>query len=282
MSLPQGLNELVCRFAKDAEFARSVAMRDLERSVCGCDYGSTSWTTRREADRITQLLELRPAAKLLDVGAGSGWPGLYLAHRTGCDVVLVDLPLAGLRIALERATTDSLSQRCEVVAADGAALPFKDASFDALSHSDVLCCTPDKLAVLQGCRRVARGGARMVFTVIAPAPSLTESERRIAIESGPPCVDVPDDYAVLLDQSGWCLQERTDLTAAFLQSMRTHLEGMQARADALAAVFGSDELAERMKRRQATIGAVEAGLLRRELFVAQTGREASARGGRVT
>jgi len=187
-------------------------------------------------------------------------------------LLLVDLPLAPLRIALERAAADSISQRCEAIAADVAALPFKDASFDALSHSDVLCCTPDKLAVLRGCRHVARAGAKMVFTVIAPAPSLADSERQIAIASGPPFVDVAEDYAVLLDRSGWCLQERTDLTAAFLQAMRAHLEGMHARADALAAVFGSDELAERMKRRQATIGAVEAGLLRRELFVAQAGQ----------
>ncbi|MGF6970403.1 SAM-dependent methyltransferase [Paraburkholderia sp. WC7.3g] len=271
MSLAQDRNELACRFGKDAEFARSDAMRDLERSVCGCDYGSTSWTTRLEAERIAELLELRPAAKLLDVGAGSGWPGLYLAQLAGCNVVLVDLPLVALQAARERATADGLTQRCEVVVADGAALPFEHASFDALSHSDVLCCTPDKLAVLRGCRRVARAGARMVFTVIAPAPSLADSERQIAIECGPPFVDVPDDYAVLLDHSGWCLQERMDLTAEFLQSMRTHLEGMQARAGALAAVFSSDELTERMKHRQATITAVGAGLLRRELFVARTG-----------
>ena len=104
----------------------------------------------------------------------------------------------------------------------------------------------------------------MVFTVIAPTPSLADSERQIAIESGPLFVNVPDDYAVLLDQSG--------LTAAFLQSMRAHVEGMQARADALAEVFGLDELTERMNRRQATIAAVDAGLLRCELFVARTGR----------
>jgi ubiquinone/menaquinone biosynthesis C-methylase UbiE len=272
MALTRELNELVCRYDKYAELHRSAAMRDLERSVCGCAYGSTSWTTRAEAERIARLLELRPAVKLLDVGAGTGWPGLYLAELTGCDVVVVDLPLGGLRLALERAAADSLSQRCEVVAADGAALPFNDASFDALSHSDVLCCTPDKLGVLRSCRRIARDGARMVFTVIALAPSLADSERRIAIASGPTFVDSPDDYAVLLDQSGWCLQERTDLTAEFLQSMRTELEGMQARADTLAEALGTDELTERIKRRQATIAAVDAGLLRRELFVARTGR----------
>ena len=272
MALTRELNELVCRYDKYAELHRSAAMRDLEHSVCGCAYGSTSWTTRREAERIAQLLELRPTATLLDVGAGTGWPGLYLAQLTGCDVVVVDLPLGGLRLALERSAADSLSQRCVVVAADGAALPFKDASFDALSHSDVLCCTPDKLGVLRACRRVARDGARTAFTVIALAPALVDSERQIAIASGPTFVDSPDDYALLLGQSGWRLEERSDLTAEFLQSMRTELEGMRARADALAEALGADEFTERIKRRQATIAAVDVGLLRRELFVARTGR----------
>lgn len=272
MALTRELIELAGHYAKYAEFHRSDTMRDLERVVCGCAYGATSWTTRWEAERIAQLLELRPAAKLLDVGAGSGWPGLYLAQLTGCHVVLADLPLAGLRLALERAAADKLTRRCEVVAADGAALPFRDASFDALSHSDVLCCTPDKLGVLQACRRVARDGARTAFTVIAPAPSLADAEHRVALASGPVFVDVPDGYAVLLGQSGWCLEEHIDLTAAFLHSMRADLEGMQERADALAEVMGPDEFSRRVQRRQATIAAVDAGLLRRELFVARAGR----------
>ena len=95
MALTRELNELVCRLRQVRRAPTSCAMRDLERSVCGCAYGSTSWTTRQEAERIAQLLELHPAAKLLDVGAGTGWPGLYLAQLTGCDVVVVDLPLAG-------------------------------------------------------------------------------------------------------------------------------------------------------------------------------------------
>ena len=239
MALTVELNELACRLGKCAELARADAVRDLERGVYGCDYGGNGGTTRVEAERIAQLLELRPGAKLLDVGAGSGWPGLYLAQLTGCDVVMVDLPLAALRIARDRAAADGLAQRCSAVAADGAALPFGDASFDALNHSEVLCCTPDKLGVLMACRRVARDGSRMAFTIIALAPSLSDSERQVALESGPTFVDLEDDYAVLLDQSGWYLQERTDLTEVFLQSMRAELDGMQLRADALAQVYRS-------------------------------------------
>jgi uncharacterized small protein (DUF1192 family) len=47
---------------------------------------------------------------------------------------------------------------------------------------------------------------------------------------------------------------------------------MRTRTDALGKVFGLDELTERIKHVQATIAAVEAGLLRRELFVARAGQ----------
>ena len=269
MSRVQSVKELTSCFGKDYELGRSPAMRELERCVQGCDYGATSWTTRSEANQIADLLDLRKGTRLLDVGAGSGWPGLFLALITGCDVVLTDLPLVGLQMANRRAIADGLDQRCRVVVADGGALPFKDASFDALSHSDVLCCTPDKLAVLRGCRRVAREGARMVFTAIAPAPSLADSERQIAIESGPPFVDVQDDYVRLLRRSGWHPLHRMDVTGEFSRAIRARLEGMQERADALAEVLGTDEFAQSLTRARARIAAVDAGLLKRELFVAR-------------
>jgi SAM-dependent methyltransferase len=256
-------------FARDYELGRSAAVRELERCVLGCDYGATSWTTRQEASRIAGLLELQPRDTLLDVGAGSGWPGLYLAQLLGCHVVLVDLPLVGLRVALQRAAADGLEMRCRTIVADGAALPFRDGSFDAVSHSDVLCCLEAKLAVLQACRRVARAAAMMAFSVIAPASSLSAAEREIAIESGPPFLDVDRDYADLLDQSGWGLLERWDVSKEFAYSLRTSIEAVKARADALTEVFGPEDLAERLKRREVTLAAIERKLLKREIFVAR-------------
>jgi SAM-dependent methyltransferase len=269
MPLSSELSELVARLEKVAMLARSEPMRALERSVCGCDYGSTGGTTRAEAERIAALLELRPGTKLLELGAGSGWPGIYLAKITGCDVVMVDLPFGALRIARERADEDGLGQQCRVVVADGTALPFGEASFDALSHSDLLCCTPDKLGVLRACRRVARGQSKMAFTVILLAPSLTDSERQITLAAAPKFVQSDSDYAVLLEQSGWWLSDRIDVTAAHLQTMRADVEGTRERAGELAQVFGANELGERIKRGQAQVDALAAGSMRRELLVAQ-------------
>ena len=65
----------------------------------------------------------------MDLGAGSGWPGLYLGETTGCDVMLVDLPLSGLRIAAERARKEAMPSGAWV--ADTDALPFPEGCFDA-------------------------------------------------------------------------------------------------------------------------------------------------------
>lgn len=268
MACTQDEEPLRCKFARDYELGRTPAMREIERRVLGTDYGATSWTTRAEAARIAEFLGLCQGVRLLEVGAGSGWPSLFLAKHTGCDAVLVDLPLAGLQIAVERARADDMHRRCQVLAADGARLPFAEDSFDALNHCDVLCCLPAKLLVLRECRRVASKGARMAFSVVEPAPALSAAEHRIAVESGPPHVDVPADYALLLGEARWRLLERIDVTAEFMRSHRTELEAIEAGKDALIELLGSDKYQILKQRRLGTIAAVANGLLKREIFVA--------------
>jgi cyclopropane fatty-acyl-phospholipid synthase-like methyltransferase len=91
-----------------------------------------------QADTLARELHLSAADRLLDLGSGRGWPGLYLAARTGCRVVLTDLPLEGLRVAANRAASEALVARTGVVAA-ASGLPFRAGSFDVVIHTDVLC-----------------------------------------------------------------------------------------------------------------------------------------------
>ena len=91
------------------------ARRRVELSVLGSDYGATSYTTLGQAAELAERLQLGPGALLLDLGTGSGWPGLYLAAVTGCRVVLADRPLEGLRVARQRALDDGVDDRCALV-----------------------------------------------------------------------------------------------------------------------------------------------------------------------
>jgi 2-polyprenyl-3-methyl-5-hydroxy-6-metoxy-1,4-benzoquinol methylase len=117
----------------------SLLARRIEQRVIGGDWGANGFTTMAQADTLAHQLHLSPTDRLLDLGTGRGWPGLYLATTTGCQVVLTDLPLEGLRVAANRAAREDLAARTGVVAAAASALPFKARSFDAVIHTDVLC-----------------------------------------------------------------------------------------------------------------------------------------------
>jgi SAM-dependent methyltransferase len=235
------------RFEEFYVTAQSPVMLSIERSVCGCGYGGNSWTTQPEARAIAALLELRPGMRLLDVGAGSGWPGLYMAEASGCDVVLVDLPLAGLRIGAERAETDRLPGACWAAVADAADLPFADGSFD---------------------RRVIGRDGRMVFTVISVAPGLSRDDHKRAVENGPEFIEVEADYETLLGETGWTVLERRDITTDYIASCQRQLEADEAWKDPLEALIGPSEFAERQAEWRSKLMALDAELLRRELFFA--------------
>ena len=117
----------------------SLLARQIEQRVIGGDWGANGFTTMAQADTLARELHLSAADRLLDLGSGRGWPGLYLAARTGCRVVLTDLPLEGLRVAANRAASEALAARTGVVAAAASGLPFRAGSFDVIIHTDVLC-----------------------------------------------------------------------------------------------------------------------------------------------
>jgi len=127
------------RFAERYRVGPAEVSRRVELAVIGGDWGANGYTTMAQADRLGRELRLGPGARLLDLGAGCGWPGLYLAASTGCQVVLSDVPIEGLRAATARVRREALMARPGLVAASARTMPFAPAVFDAIVHTDVLC-----------------------------------------------------------------------------------------------------------------------------------------------
>ena len=266
--MPRDVDEkaLFERFSDKYKFIQSDLLRKIERSNCGCDYGASSFATVEQVNKLGDLLELDPQKRLLEVGAGSGWPGLYLAKKTGCDVTLVDLPIEGLIIAKARAVADDLARVSRMAVASGTALPFRQNWFHAISHSDVLCCLVDKLSVLRACRDVVHEDGKMIFSVILIPPDLSESDYSVAAESGPSFIAADDSYPNLLQQAGWKLVDQINLTTEFLETLRVGLENELNHADELEDLLGKEETSTRLTRSHAYIEAIELGLIKRELF----------------
>lgn len=257
-----------CDFVGNYDFSCLPEIKKLEQLALGCDYGGTSWTTRQQVDVIVESLQLEPDTQLLDIGSGSGWPGLLLGKLSDCNVTLLDIPRNALLQAKERAADDDMTEQVGIVSGSGTSLPFRDRSFDRVSHSDVLCCLPEKLELLNEARRVARDGAGMHFSVILPTTGLSTEEHDEVLETGPPFVGVDGDYGDLLHGSGWRVVECQDVTGEYEDSLQRLVDGFIANKDELGQVLGRDDLASKRKHREDQIALIKRGLLRREAYVA--------------
>lgn len=101
-------------------------------------------------------LDLLAGERVLDVGAGTGISTAELA-RSGAYVVGSDISL-GMLAAGRRARP-----RLPLLAGDALALPFPDATFDAVAVSFALRNMVDPVAALRELRRVTRPGGRLVI-----------------------------------------------------------------------------------------------------------------------
>ena len=127
------------RFGRRYAASVAAAPQAVELEAIGSDYGATGYTTIEQADELGRLLELGPDSVLLDIGAGCGWPGLWLASRFGCLVISSDPVWEGVKVARERIGSDGLGHSALALLATGEQLPFRSGSIDAVVHADVLC-----------------------------------------------------------------------------------------------------------------------------------------------
>ena len=111
---------------------------EVEREVIGEAWGANGFTTVAEAEELGRRLDLRTDSRLLDVGSGCGWPGLFLSRQTGCEVVVTDMPTEGLEMATRRAEAEGLKS-LGAVASSARHFPFAENTFDAIVHVDVIC-----------------------------------------------------------------------------------------------------------------------------------------------
>ncbi len=126
-------------FQEEYSRPQSDAARQVERAVLGHDVGLNGYTTVEQAQTLADFLLLTEQSRVLDVGAGRGWPGLQLARSSRCKLFSTDVPLDAMREARAIFEDRGLRERTEALVADGRELPFSPGCFDGVVHADILC-----------------------------------------------------------------------------------------------------------------------------------------------
>src|SRR5437016_5986819 len=122
------------------------------------DYAVVGTTLQLVGEELCEALDLRSGQKVLDVAAGNGNATLAAAHRW-CEVVSTDYVPALLDRGRARANAEGLA--IEFREADAEALPFADASFDAVVSTFGVMFTADQDKAGAELERVCKRGGKI-------------------------------------------------------------------------------------------------------------------------
>jgi len=119
------------------------------------DFGEIAKYYTRDAEQFIERLNLRPGMKVLDVACGTGNTALPAA-RAGAEVTGIDIAPNLIEQARENAKREGLNIKFEE--GDAEALPYDDASFDAVVTMFGAMFAPRPELVASELKRVCRPG----------------------------------------------------------------------------------------------------------------------------
>ena len=122
------------------------------------DYAVIGATLQIVGEQLAEAMDLRAGEKVLDIAAGNGNVTLAAARRW-CEVTSTDYVEALLARGRKRAEADGLQVKFQ--AADAEALPFADASFDAVVSTYGVMFCPDQDRAAAELVRVCKSGGRI-------------------------------------------------------------------------------------------------------------------------
>ena len=122
------------------------------------DYAVVGTTLQIVGEQLCEAMDIRAGQSVLDVAAGNGNVSLAAARRWS-DVTATDYVPALLARARERASAERLE--IQFREADAEALPFEDASFDAVVSTFGVMFTPDQDKAAAELIRVCRPAGKI-------------------------------------------------------------------------------------------------------------------------
>lgn len=191
-------------------------------------YGPSDTSSVREAtDRFTDLLIERlrvgPGDRVLDVGCGIGKPALRVASTTGADVLGITISERQVEQAREAARAENMSDRVSFRHADAMAMPFGEASFDAVLAFESINHMHRPTALRDMARVLAPGGRLVLTDVTAP------SDGSYSPENDPDVVTSLtrlQDWPGLIGDAGLVLDELTDVTEHTKDTANRMIDGI--------------------------------------------------------
>jgi demethylmenaquinone methyltransferase/2-methoxy-6-polyprenyl-1,4-benzoquinol methylase len=144
--------------------------RGLPRRYDALSAALSFWQDPRWRRALVSAVAPRDGQRVLDVATGTGMVAAELLARADCSVVGIDQ--SAEMLAGARARFAAAGSRVELMEGQAEALPFADASFDALTFTYLLRYVDDPVATVRELARVVRPGGRVASLEFGVPPWL--------------------------------------------------------------------------------------------------------------
>jgi len=174
--------------------------------------------------QLADLVQITPGDEVLDAGSGIGGTARYVAGRSRCHVVAVDLTEEYCEVARWLNQLAGLDDLIAVRQADVTDLPFEDATFTLIFSQHVQMNVTDKALLYAEARRVLAAGGRLALWDIAagedgepgfPVPWADRPEYSH--------LTTPDRLRTAIGTAGFEIEQWNDLTDQAAATMQTLL-----------------------------------------------------------
>ncbi len=174
--------------------------------------------------QLADLVEITPDDEVLDAGSGIGGTARYVAGRSRCHVVAVDLTEEYCQTARWLNQLAGLDDRISVRQADVTDLPFEDATFTLMFSQHVQMNVADKALLYVEARRVLAADGRLALWDIAAGED-REPDFPMPWADRPEYshLTTPDRLRTAIETSGFEIEQWNDLTDQAAATMQTLL-----------------------------------------------------------
>jgi ubiquinone/menaquinone biosynthesis C-methylase UbiE len=186
----------------------SPANQLIRKSIFGDqDIGQQSFITPKYLDELIHEARIDADTYVLDIGSGVGGPAVYIANKTGCRLMGIDISDVGIETANKLASGAGLSDRVNFTFGDAMDMPFPDNSFDLAISINVMNVFKDKEGLFRHVLRVLK--PKGLFAFLSGTFDMPDDPKIIDdMAHGyliPQYYDTVDDYKSMLKQAGFMI-----------------------------------------------------------------------------
>src|SRR5574341_234563 len=144
----------------------SPANQLIRKSIWGDqDIGQQSFITPWYLDELIRKVGINSDTHVLDIGSGVGGPAIYIAEKTGCRIMGMDISDVGVERARKFAIESGIADRAAFHIGDAMEMPFQDSTFDVAISINVMNVFKDKIGLFEQVIRVLKPGG--IFALLS-------------------------------------------------------------------------------------------------------------------